>query len=155
MKEIITDENTDMVSHETPATETVPAAPDSPAALPDGYLSEGYYAVTEKGVSYRRPEYVDTYARQIAALLAPMKPTDFNPMLRELKKSNKRALPFEARQTAAYEMLPAAISLVRRKRAPRILIDFIKANLEVIATDADWTAFYRHLLSIQGFMSEG
>ncbi|MET0017956.1 hypothetical protein [Oscillibacter sp.] len=138
------------VTEQTPTTiETLPAA------LPDNYLADGYHAVTEKGVRYRRPEYVDTYARQIAALLAPMKPSDFNPMLREMKRSNKGTLPFEARQTAAYELRPAAISLVRRKRAPKILIDFIEANLAVISTDADWTAFYRHLLSIQGFMSEG
>jgi len=128
--------------------------PVASTALPDGYLSEGYFAVSEKGISYRRPEYVDTYARQIAALLAPMKPSDFNPMLRELKRSNKGTLPFEARKTAAFEMLPASISLVKRKRAPHILIDFIKANLEAISSDADWTAFYRHLLSIQGFMFE-
>lgn len=127
---------------------------DAPAAtLPADYLTDGYYAVADNGKEYLRPQIVATYARGIAAALASMKPADINAMIRELKRSKKSSLPYEARQTAAYEMLPRAISLVRRKRAPQLFVDFVSANLDAIHNDNDWTAYYRHLEAIAGFMS--
>lgn len=164
INEIITDENTPAISNGenieiTPLIDEIPEiepenATTAPASLPVGYLADGYYAVTQKGASYRRPEYVDTYARQIAVLLATMKPSDFNPMLREMKRSNKGTLPFEARKTAAFELLPSSLALVRRKKAPQFLINFIKANLDAIKTDADWMAFFKHIQAVQGYMFE-
>ena len=138
-------------------TTTVDTTADTPApaTLPENYLVGGYYATTDKGAKYLRPEFVDEYARNIAASLTGMKPSDFAAMLRDMKRAKKTTLPFEARQTAAAELLPRAIGLTHRKKAPAILADFIKANLTAIKTDDDWSAFYRHMNAISGFLMAG
>ena len=143
------------VTEQAPAVDTPSTTQAPPAApgLPDGYLSGGYYATTDKGDEYLRPEFVDTQARQIAASLAPLRPSDFNALLREMKRAKKKTLPFEARQTAAAEMFPKALALVRRKKAPALLAELIQANLDAIKNDADWTAYYRHLEAIGGYLS--
>ena len=130
----------------------VPDAEQPSPMLPENYLSSGYYATTDKGANYLRPEFVDAYARSIAAGLTGMKPSDFAAMLRDLKRAKKSTLPFEARQTAAAELLPRAIGLTHRKKAPAILADFIKANLAAIKTDEDWSAFFRHMNAIGGYL---
>lgn len=142
----------------TPAdTTTVDTTTDTPApaTLPKNYLVGGYYATTDKGAKYLRPEFVDEYARNIAASLNEMKPSDFAAMLRDMKRAKKTTLPFEARQTAAAELLPRAIGLVHKKKAPSILTEFIKTNLTAIKTDDDWSAFYRHMNAINGFLMAG
>ena len=85
---------------DTPSTSTI-ASDNTPVYLPADYLSAGYYAITDKGAKYLRPEFVGKYAETMASLLADMKPTDFNGLLREMKRSKKKTLPFEARLTAA------------------------------------------------------
>ena len=127
----------------------------APATLPKNYLVGGYYATTDKGAKYLRPEFVDEYARNIAASLNEMKPSDFAAMLRDLKRAKKSILPFEARKTAAAELLPRAIGLVHKKKAPSILTEFIKTNLTAIKADDDWSAFYRHMNAINGFLMAG
>ena len=143
-------------TEQTPAVDTTTADTTAdtptPATLPPDYLTGGYYATTDKGAKYLRPEFVDEYARNIAASLTGMKPSDFAAMLRDMKRAKKTTLPFEARQTAAAELLPRAIGLTHRKKAPAILADFIKANLTAIKTDDDWSAFYRHMNAISGFL---
>ena len=124
----------------------------APATLPKNYLVGGYHATTDKGAKYLRPEFVDEYARNIAASLNEMKPSDFAAMLRDLKRAKKSTLPFEARKTAAAELLPRAIGLVHKKKAPSILTEFIKTNLAAIKTDDDWSAFYRHMNAINGYL---
>lgn len=136
-------------------TSTATASDNTPVYLPAGYLSDGYYAITDKGAKYLRPEFVGKYAETMASLLADMKPTDFNSLLREMKRSKKKTLPFEARQTAAAEMLPKALALVHRKKAPILLVTFIKDNLDRIHDDDDWYAYYRHLEAIAGYMIGG
>ena len=127
---------------------------DTPATatLPKNYLVGGYYATTDKGAKYLRPEFVDEYARNIAASLNEIKPAEFAAMLRDLKRAKKSTLPFEARKTAAAELLPRAIGLVHKKKAPSILTEFIKVNLAAIKTDDDWSAFYRHMKAINGYL---
>ena len=138
-------------------TETIPTAEtannnEAPDYLPKDYLTNGYYAVTDKGAKYLRPEFVGKYAETVAKLLANMKPADFNGLLREMKRNRKKALPFEARLTAAAEMLPKAMALVHRKKAPALLVSFIKDNLDHICNDDDWTAFYRHLEAVSAYI---
>ena len=70
-----------------------------------------------------------------------------------LKKAKKKTLPFEARLTAAAEMLPKALALVHRKKAPALLVTFIKDNLDHIRNDDDWFAYHRHLEAIGGYLS--
>lgn len=142
----------------TPAdttTDTTEETPTAPATLPKNYLVGGYYATTDKGAKYLRPEFVDGYARNIAASLTGMKPSDFAAMLRDMKRAKKTTLPFEARQTAAAELLPRAIGLVHKRKAPSILTEFVKANFTAIKTDDDWSAFYRHMNAINGFLMAG
>lgn len=137
---------------DTTTVDTTTTDTPAPATLPKNYLVGGYYATTDKGAKYLRPEFVDEYARNIAASLNEMKPSDFAAMLRDMKRAKKTTLPFEARQTAAAELLPRAIGLVHKKKAPSILTEFIKANLAAIKTDDDWSAFYRHMNAISGFL---
>ena len=142
-----------------PVTEQAPTTPSTqpttaPAAfLPKEYLANGYYATTDKGVKYLRPEFVGEYAETMANLLSDMKPSDFTGLLIEMKRSRKRALPFEARLTAVTEMLPKAMALVSRKKAPALLVTFIKDNLDHIHNDDDWTGFFRHLMAIYSFLA--
>ena len=126
---------------------------NTPVYLPAAYLSSGYYATTDKGTKYLRPEFVGKYAEIMATLLADMKATDFGNLIREMKRSKKKTLPFEARQTAAAEMFPKALALVRRKKAPALLAELIQTNLNAIKNDADWSAYYRHLEAIGGYLS--
>lgn len=128
---------------------------NTPVYLPADYLSSGYYATTDKGTKYLRPEFVGKYAEIMATLLADMKATDFGNLIREMKRSKKKTLPFEARLTAAAEMLPKALALVHRKKAPALLVTFVKDNLDHIHDDADWYAYYRHLEAIAGYMIGG
>lgn len=128
---------------------------NTPVYLPAGYLSEGYYATTDSGAKYLRPEFVGKYAEIMATLLADMKATDFGNLIREMKRSKKKTLPFEARLTAAAEMLPKALALVHRKKAPALLVTYIKDNLDHLHDDDDWTAYYRNLEAIAGYMIGG
>jgi hypothetical protein len=143
------------VSEQAPglAPSTTPTEAPTPATLPADYLANGYYAITDSGAKYLRPAYVGSYAEQIAAALSTMKQSDFTALLREMKHNKKRTLPFEARQTAAYELLPKALSLVHHKKASPILVDFVRKNLDAISTDEDWSAFYRHMDAINGYLS--
>lgn len=136
-------------------TSTATASDNILVYLPADYLSDGYYATTDKGAKYLRPEFVGKYAETMASLLADMKPTDFNGLLREMKRSKKKTLPFEARLTAAAEMLPKALALVHRKKAPALLVTYIKDNLDHLHDDDDWTAYYRNLEAIAGYMIGG
>ncbi len=136
---------------DTPEQTTAPA----PATLPPDYLTDGYYATTDKAAKYLRPEFVGEQAQQIADALAGTRPSDFSAMLRDLKRAKKASLPFEARQTAAAELLPRAIGLVHKKKAPPVLTEFVKANLAAIKTDDDWSAFYRHMNAINSFLMVG
>ena len=128
---------------------------NTPVYLPAGYLSEGYYATTDSGAKYLRPEFVGKYAEIMATLLADMKATDFGNLIREMKRSKKKTLPFEARLTAAAEMLPKALALVHRKKAPALLVTYTKDNLDHLHDDDDWTAYYRNLEAIAGYMIGG
>ena len=137
----------------SPVDETTKETAAEPKYLPADYLANGYHAVTDKGVKYLRPEFVGEYAEIMAGLLNGMNPAAFNRLLREMKRSRKSTLPFEARLTAAAELLPKAMALASRKKAPMLLVTFIKHNLDNIHDDTDWMAFYRHLEAIAAYMT--
>jgi len=125
-----------------------------PGFLPKDYLAHGYLATTDKGAKYLRPEFVGEYAEIMAKLLADMKPREFKKLLKELKRSKKTSLPFEARLTAALELIPKALALVYSKKAPPLLLSFIKDNVDHIHNDDDWNAFYRHLEAIFAYLTK-
>lgn len=121
--------------------------------LPDGYLANGYHVTTDNGYKYLRTEFVSTDAKTIASGLSTMKPSDFNGLLKEIKKSRKRSLPFEARLTALVEMLPKALALVNHKKAPVLLVSFVEANIAAVQNDEDFSAFIRHVDCIAAYMT--
>lgn len=143
-----------------PAEVSAPTADPEPAAdpapvipgLPDGYLANGYHAVSDKGHKYLRSELVGHHAELIARNLSPMKSTDFNRLLKELKRAKKTTLPYEARQTALLELVPMSIALVGRKRAPSLLTAFVRANVNYVQDDEGWFAFYRHASAVGAFL---
>jgi len=138
-----------------PVTNQAPTAQidNTPGKLPVGYLDNGYYATASTGAIYLRPEFVSTAAKHIAAGLSTMKPSDFNGLLKEVKKSRKRSLPFEARQTALAEMLPKALALQNRKKSPTLLVAFVEATLAAVHNDTDFDAFTRHADCIAAYLT--
>ena len=56
-------ENTTSVTEQTPTVDAITADTTTdtpaPATLPKNYLVGGYYATTDKGAKYLRPEFVD------------------------------------------------------------------------------------------------
>lgn len=75
----------------TDNTTSTPAAEDilSETGLPAGYLAEGYCKIAGK-TRYIDPDLIGARAQEIAEALAEggLKPSGFNPILRELKKAN-------------------------------------------------------------------
>ncbi len=150
-------DNTESITTAGESTAPVDDAHDeptdpSPVHLPPDYLAHGYYAVSSNGIEYLCPEFVGEYAETMAKLLADMKPSDFNTLLKMLKRSKKSSLCFEARVTTAVELIPTAMVLVNRKKAPPLLVSFIAHNVDNIHDDDDWNAFYRHMEAIAAYM---
>ena len=141
----------EQASIDNAATDT--AEETSIVYLPDDYLANGYYATTDTGIKYLRPEFVGKYAEIMAALLADMKPSDFNGLIREMKRCKKSNQPFEVCFTVAVELIPKSLQLIHRHKAPALLVTFIKHNIDNIHEDMnDWMAFYRHLEAVAAFM---
>lgn len=139
---------------ESITTETIaPEVETTTATLPADYLANGYYATATNSKPYLRPELVASHAQAIAATLTTMKPTDFNALMRTLKAAKSNSLPYEAKQTAMQELLPKAMMLVSKKKAPTLLVDFIHTNIDHIHNAQDWLGFYRHMEAIAGFLA--
>lgn len=104
----------------------VPAAP-AVSTLPDGYLVGGYYATADNGAKYLKADYVGSYATHIAAALA-MKPSYFNALMREMKRSKKGTLP-TTRQTRRMSSCQKLLlsSGVARPQAP-VGYDYCKSR---------------------------
>lgn len=150
--------STDTTPADEVSTDTTPAdenasADTSPVHLPADYLSQGYYATAPNGAKYLRAEFVGEYAQIMAGLLADMKPSDFSALLRELKRNKKSNLPHEARRTAVLELIPRALQLVNRHKAPPLLLSFIKANINHVHCDDDFAALLRHFEAISAYMT--
>lgn len=152
--------STDTIPADEISTDTIPADEIStnteqaaPVHLPADYLSQGYYAATPFGAKYLRHEFVGEYAEIMAALLADMKPSDFSALLRGLKSYKKSSWPYEARKVAVLELLPKALQLVSRHKAPPLLLTFIKANINHVHCDDDFAALLRHFEAISAYMT--
>ena len=148
----------------TPAASEVPAAPTSiPAAedilsetgLPAGYLAEGYCKIAGK-TRYIDPDFIGARAQEIAEALAEggLKPSGFNPILRELKKANKKNLPVEVKKGALAGAIIKAKLLVQKKRAPRLLVALLEQNLEAVQDTTDYGSAYQHLEAVGVYLTE-
>ena len=132
---------------------TTLAEGSAPGFLPKGYLEEGYFGVTNSGAKFLRRQFVGEYAETMAKLLASMELSDIDSIVREMRRGKKKDLPYEARMTIASEVQIRSMVLAHQKKAPALLVTFVKDNLDHIACDDDWFAFLRHLEAIAAYMT--
>ena len=118
--------------------------------LPSRYLENNFYITATNGRSkYPDPSLTDN-AKEIGQNLAAagMKTTEFNKMLRELKKVKKSTLPVEAQTGALSALIPKALLLEKKKRAPHLLVSVLEANRNAVKDYKDFVACYNHLESV-------
>ena len=146
------------ISTGEPVTEQAPAV-DTPSTttvtggLPDGYLADGFLETASTGKPFLRAVYVGTFAQQIAAVLQPMSASAFQAaFLRDTKKHLRRGVPYEAQAACAATLLPQAIKLTVKHKAPPILVDVITAAVGAVQDSATFGAIYKHLDAIYAFM---
>lgn len=123
------------------ANETAPAV--NPVTLPDGYLADGYTGPTIN--------YVTNWAVEIAEKLAPMDPEIFRKLYWSVG-----GIPcgnYKARRTAICKLGTIASNLVRKGKAPEILIDFCKANAAAATTPEAVEQFVNHMEAIFCYMN--
>lgn len=147
-------ENIEKNTTPTDSTASTPTADTKTAVMLD-YLSGGFYKGEAAG-RYIDPALVDGTAKEIAEQLATggLKQSAFNPILRELKRANKKALPLEAKRGALAGAIPQAKQLVQRKRAPDLLVDVLERNKLAIQDNADYTAAVKHLTAVGVFLGD-
>lgn len=122
--------------------------------LPEGYLSNGYYVTAPNGKSkYPDPALNDSAKKIGQDLAAGLKSSEFNKMLRDLKKAKKRTLPIEAQTGAISALIPKALLLEQKKRAPHLLVEILEANLAAVKDFNDYVACYNHLESMGVYLA--
>ena len=149
------------ISGTTPST-SVPAvqqttsdkAPEqisTAAALPDGYLSKGYYVGEGKG-RYVDPELVEQ-AEAIGKALAEsgVKPAVLNKMVRTLKTAAR--LPYPAQQGSLKKLTPQVLEMEHKKKAPPMLREMVEKNQAAVQNEADFTACLDHLRDVSIYLT--
>lgn len=146
--------STDEITDTTPDSKTTETSEASSSPLTD-YLAEGYYKGESSG-RYINPDLVGVMAQTIAKALADggLKSSGINPILRELKKSNKKMLPLEAKRGALAGAIVTAKQLQQRHRAPGLLVDILERNRGAVQTDADYKAAVKHLTAVGVFLGD-
>lgn len=139
------------VTEQTPAVD-IPSTP-TVTGLPDGYLADGFLETASTGKPFLKAVYVGTFAQQIAAVLQPMSPSAFQAVfLRDAKKHLRRGVLYEAQAACAAALLPQAIKLTAKHKAPPVLVDIITAVVSAVHDTATFEAMYKHLDAIYAFM---
>ena len=142
------------VTEQAPAVDTLSTT--TVTGLPDGYLADGFLETASTGKPFLRAVYVVTFAQQIAAVLQPMSASAFQAaFLRDTKKHLRRGVPYEAQATCAAAMLPQAIKLTAKRKAPPVLVDIITAAVGAVQDTATFEALYKHLDAVYAFMLQG
>ena len=137
------------------ATETAKAPETATGALAPDYLSGGYYKGEGKG-RYIDPDLIDNRAQTLAHDLAAggLKQSTLNPILRDLKKANKKTLPLDAKHGALSGAIVQAKQLQQRNRTPRLLVEVLERNRATVQTDADYTAAVKHLFALSVYLGD-
>ena len=157
-----TPESTEAPEATTPAEASVTAeaitntaATPTAGNIPAEYLRGGYYK-GEGAARYISPVLVGIMAQKIATALADggLKPSGINPILRELKKSNKKTLPLDAKRGALIGAIVAAKQLHQRKRAPTLLVDILECNREAVQDGEDYKAAVKHLTAVGVYLGD-
>ena len=131
---------------DTPSTTTV-------TGLPDGYLADGFLETVSTGKPFLRAVYVGTFAQQIAAVLQPLSASAFQAaFLRDTKKHLRRGVSYEAQSACVTAMLPQAIKLTAKRKAPSVLVEIITAVVGAVHDSATFEAMYKHLDAVYAFM---
>ena len=133
----------------TSTTQTTPAAP----GLPGDYLRDGFLGRAANGQTFMRTEYLGETARNIAAALDPLNASAFyGAFVRDAKKQLRRGTPYEAQSSCVAAMLPQAIKLTAKHKAPAFLVDMITAAAAAVHDAATFEAFYKHLDAIYSYL---
>lgn len=139
------------VTEQAPAVDTTSTMPAT--GLPDGYLADGFLETASTGKPFLRAVYVGTFAQQIATILRPMSASAFQTaFLRDVKGHIRRGVPYEAQTACAAAMLPQAIKLTAKHKAPSVLVDIITAAVGAVHDSATFEAMYKHLDAVYAFM---
>lgn len=145
-----------------PVTEQAPSQIDNTstvaAKLPDGYLVGGFMESTPDGKQrYLRRDYVNRYAKELAAILStgtpPLTAAAFRTaFLRDKKKLLARDTPDGAKLAAVATMEVRAVKLVASEKAPALLVDMMEAVTAAV-TDADtFRALCTHLDAVYTYI---
>lgn len=134
---------------------TSTAATPTAGNIPAEYLRGGYYKGEGAG-RYINPDLVGIMAQTIAKALADggLKPGGINPILRELKKSNKKTLPQEAKRGALSGAIVTAKQLQQRKHAPTLLVDILECNRAAVQDGEDYKAAVKHLTAVGVYLGD-
>lgn len=143
-----------MTNYDTISTIGEPVVTEqAPATLPADYMKDGLLNTAPNGKPFLKVDYVARLAQELAANLAPLTATNFNAaFLRDAKKHLRRGTPYEAKATCAAAMLPQAIKLVAKHKAPAILHSMITAAIGAVTDDATFEALYKHLDAVHSYL---
>ena len=121
------------------------------AALPDGYLSKGYYVGEGKG-RYVDPELVEQ-AEAIGKALAEsgVKPAAFSKLIKTLKIAAR--LPYPAKQGALKKLTPQVLEMEQKKKAPPMLREMVERNQRAVQNEADYIACLDHLRDVSIYLT--
>lgn len=142
-----------------PVTEQAPSAQidNTPAAakLPDGYGD--FMETTSDGKKFLKRDYVDRYAKELAAALTTGTPAltaaAFNSaFLRDAKKALRRDTPVGLMLTTTAGFEVQAIKLVAKNKAPALLVDMMHALVPAVTDSESYQALYTHLDSIYTYI---
>ena len=134
---------------------TSTAASLTAANIPAEYLCGGYYKGEGK-TRYPDPNLVGETAQTLAHDLAAggLRQSTLNPILRDLKKANKKTLPLDAKHGALSGAIVQAKQLQQRRRAPGLLVEILERNRAAVQIAADYTAAVKHLTAVGVFLGD-
>ena len=156
----------DEIVSTAPATETTgePVTTQTPTAqvgnttgeLPDGY-GDLMETTPDGKRRFLRRDYVDHYAKELAAALAAGTPALTaaafrSAFLRDAKKALRRGAPVGLMLTTAASFEVQAIKLVAKNKAPALLVDMMHALVAAVTDAQSYQAAYTHCDSVYTFM---
>jgi hypothetical protein len=139
------------------APDLAPSTTPTPATLPDGFMEGGLLETLPSGQKYIKAAYVSKYAQDCAALLTSGNPALSSAafhaaFLRETKKQLRRGTPYEAQASCAAAMVPQAIRLAVKHKAPPIIQDMITLCAGAVTDSDSFKALYKFIDSVYCYM---
>ena len=116
------------------------------ADFPKGYLAYGYDTAEGK-CDFR---YVDSYAIEIAAKLAPMNKELFRSFYYEVDLAARN--PIDQKQKLLHQLVASAYARVLRNQAPEFFYVFMQRNADVVTDNTSYNDFRDHMEAIYCYM---